>query len=301
MRRLLAVLALIVAAAACWWLWPADPAAELRHRWSPLARVERNPAPQLGARVERWRLTAADGSRATGLWRAAPPGAPGPWTVVLLGGLVTGDRAALLLPADVPVHVLAMDWPWEGPRRMSALRMLRELGAIRGAALRSPAVLALGVEAAARQPGADRARVALVGASLGVPPAVAALRLTTTPRALVLIDGGAGLSAMFRHLLERARWPAVLAAPVGALAARLVRPLEPALHAGATRGVRVLVINGDRDEMLPPGASRLLHASCPGAEVRWRRDTHLRPRRLDVIAATAREADAWLKQGAAGR
>ncbi|MBI5709150.1 MAG: hypothetical protein HZC42_02445 [Candidatus Eisenbacteria bacterium] len=301
MRRLLAVLALLAAAAACWWLWPADPVGELRHRWSPLARVERISAPQLGERIERWRLTASDGSRATGLWRAAPPGTARPWTVVLLGGLVTGDRAALLLPADAPVHVLAMDWPWEGSRRMPVLRMLRELGAIRHAALRSPAVLALGVAAAARQPEADPERVALVGASLGVPPAVAALRLTPVPRALVLIDGGAGLSAMFRHLLERARWPALFAAPLGALAARLVRPLEPALHAEATRRVRVLVINGDRDEMLPPGAIRRLHASCPGAEVRWRHDTHLRPRRLDVIAATAREAGEWLKRGAAGR
>ena len=60
------------------------------------------------------------GDTFTGLWRAAVRGAGDPraeseatnqlWTVVLLGGFFSGDRAALLLPERLHAHVLAVDW-----------------------------------------------------------------------------------------------------------------------------------------------------------------------------------------------
>jgi hypothetical protein len=275
---------------------PPEPAGVLRRYYRALERVERSPAPALGDRVERWRMTTAAGDTVHAIWRAARPGAASPWTVVMLGGLVTGDRAALLVAPDLPVHVLAVDWPWSGRRRMTPWEIAARLGAIRRAVLRSPATLAHGVEAAFRQPEVDSSRLALLGASLGVPAAVAALRLTQAPAALILIDGGAGLATMFAAVLRREGWPGFLVPPAAALAARLVQPLEPAVHDGVGSVKRVLLINSLDDELVPRACAERLHRCFPDAEIRWRTDVHLKPQRLDRIAEIAREALVWLER-----
>jgi hypothetical protein len=291
----LAAVAAVTLAVALWWARPPDPVRVLRDHWSPLARVERVPAPGLGAGVERWRLISATGDTATGLWRTAARGTARPWTVVMLGGLDTGERAALLLPPGLPVHALAMDWPWSGPRKLPPLAFLLRLGAIRDAVLRSPAVLALGVEAVARARGTDSTRVVLLGASLGVPPAVAALRLTRTPSALVLIDGAADLETLLRIGLRREGYPRWLSGPAAVLAYRLIRPLEPSLHAEVAGGRRVLLVNARHDEFLPRASIERLHATLPEAEVRWRSGAHIRPGRASAIAELAFEIEEWLR------
>jgi hypothetical protein len=295
-RILFVLIALVVGAVSLWWIFPPDPVSVLRGHHSPLAAVERRPLATLGPRVERWRLVTSDGDTVSGLWRRAGAGVAAPWTVVLLGGLVTGDRAALLLPADLPVNVLAMDWPWKGPRKMPALEIVRRLPEIRTAVLRSPSVLALGVDAVARQPEVDRSRVLALGASLGVPPTVAALRLTAAPRALVLIDGGGDLEGMCRAGLERERVPRWLAVPIAALAARLVHPLEPSLHGEVGTRRRVLLLNSRHDQRIPAASIERLHRTFPQAETRWSAETHLNPRDLGRIAGTAHEVTRWLEE-----
>jgi predicted alpha/beta-hydrolase family hydrolase len=293
-RVVVAVLLLMVAVATWrWWTHPPDAAAELAARRAALARVERTPRPDLGARVERWRLIDARGDTVLALWRPAARAARRAWTVVMLGGIGTGERAALLLPGDLDANALAVDWPWNGPRRMDALTLLRHVPALRAALLRTPACLALGLDALAREGVADTTRLALMGASLGAPPTVAAMRLSAAPDALVLVDGFAEIGASLRHGLVREGCPRPLATPLAAFGARLADPLEPARHAAAIE-VPVLVVNATRDERLPRVAVERLHALLPAATVRWRADTHVLPERADLIAGLAHEAAGWL-------
>src|SRR5437016_1979282 len=100
--------------------------------------------------------------------------------------LVTlATRAAILLLAWFAI-VPAVSWPWKWPRRMSQAEFVANAPAIRAALLHPPEALARGVAAVRRaSPGS---RVAMVGASLGVPPAVAAIPLVRV-EALVLVDG----------------------------------------------------------------------------------------------------------------
>ena len=289
------LLALAALAAGGGWMGARDPAPALRRPFAPLARIERRAAGELGARVQRWRLVTTRGGTVSALWRAAPAGVPHPWTAVMMGGLQTGDQAALLLPADAPFHVLAVDWPWQGPRTLTPAEFALKLPAIERAALRSPAALALGVEAAARTPGVDPARIVLVGASLGAPPALAALRLTGAPDALVLVDAGADLELLMRVGLERHGWLHGPASVTAALAYQRVWPLEPALNARAAARLPVLLMNSAHDERMPRSAVVKLHASLPRATVRWRSGPHMRPGQRDVIARLARDADAWLR------
>jgi hypothetical protein len=296
----LGLLALAAAAIALWWMFPPDPVKVLERERLTLAGVAREPLPELGARLERWRLLTTGNDTLFAMWRPAPPARDARWTVVLLGGLGTGDRAAALIPDDLPVHVLAVDWPWRGPREMEPAEFARKIPAVRGAILRSPAVLALGIDAVRREDpnrglGRPPARVALLGASLGVPPAMAALRISDPPDALLLLDGSADLESVLRRDLEGMNESRVPAAPAAALAARLIHPLEPARHFDAAARVPTFVMNAERDERLPREAVLALHAGLPHAEHRWRADTHVGPGRLLTIASMATEAYAWLE------
>ncbi len=323
-RVLLLAAALAGGSVAWWWTHPEDPSAELRAHAPRVARVLREPFGVRG--LERWRLVMESGDTLTGLWRPDPRGrpsgdsargsegaapiggaaaggdssrasvnaAPTGWAAVMMGGLVTGRHTALLLPDDLPVAVLALEWPWHGPRRMSPLKLLAAAPDIRRAVLAAPGVFAAGIDALEWTGCGSRARIVSVGVSLGVPVAVAALRVGPRPAALVLVDGAADLAAMIARGLEREGTPAWLAAPLARLGARLIRPLEPSLHGDAGRGLRVLMINSRDDERLPRRAIERLHTAFPGAEVRWREGGHVRPSRRETLKAVAYEICAWL-------
>jgi predicted esterase len=272
-----------------------DPTPSLAHFYSPLARVERRPAPTLGARVQRWLLIPAHGDTVFALWRPAPLRTKNPWTAVLMGGFGTGDRAALLLPQDSLYNTLAVNWPWRGPRRMSPAEFALELPAIQRAVLSSPSALALGVEAAIHTNGVDPTRVVLVGASLGAFPALAALRLTSAPDAMVLVDAGADLELLIRTALQREGWLAPAAALSAAGACQWIWPMEPTLNAPAAARLPVLLMNSADDELIPSESVAKLHQSLPNAVARWRTGKHIQAHQLDLIARLARDVDAWLR------
>jgi predicted alpha/beta hydrolase family esterase len=278
---------------------------------SPLTAVACSPAPELGARVERWTMVDERGDTFTGLWRTAvrramDPRAESeaidqPWTVVLLGGFFAGERAALLLPERLHAHVLAVDWPWKGPRKLSAIQFVSLLPAIRRTALRSPAALAIGVDAVSRQPEVDTTRIALVGASLGVPSTVAALELTYAPAACALLYGGADIETWMSHALTRYGSPDPLAPVIAKYAVAFVRPLEPALHRTEAK-LRMLIVNARCDQFVPLAVAQALHRAFPQATVRWKEgQQHLNGRPGPIIDDLAAEVEAWLEGSPRGR
>ncbi len=289
----LAAITLVVLA--WWWAHPPDPEAELLAAHRPLLALEREPAPELGRGFERWRMIGAEGDTVAGLWRAAAPGLDSAWTVIILGGIGTDDRAALLVPDSLPIGVLAVSWPWKGPRQMSPLAFLAATPAMRAALLLTPAAIARGVEAVRRAtPGT---RVVLLGASLGVPPTVAALRLAR-PDALVLVDGAADLGRLLRsetaRVLGGGLAGAIFAPPAAALAARLVSSLEPARHGDAARQLPVMLVDAERDERFPRSCVTRLHATFPHAVITTHPGGHIRPEDRDQVTAIVEAVWRWL-------
>ncbi len=294
LAALLVLLLVAAASLAWWWTHPGDALATLRARSAPVAAVEREAAPELGARFERWRVRDERGRVTTGLWRPGAPGAaPGGtrWAVVLLGGIGTDDRAALLIPDALPVSVLAVSWPWTGSRTMGRLRFLASVPALRAALLRTPACLAAGLEAVRReQPGA---RVALIGVSLGAAPSIAAARLSR-PDALIVVDGAADLERLLASEVSRTASPAV-APPAAALAARLIAPLEPSRHAAALAGVPMLLVDAADDRRFPRECVARLHAEYPHAKREVHPDGHVRPEHSAQMRAIVHDAWSWLE------
>src|SRR5262245_44476385 len=272
-----------------------DPAPELFKHYAPLAKVERRPAPSLGFRVQRWIMVSARGDTAYALWRGASPRMQRPWSAVLLGGFNTGDKAALLVPEDTTLNTLGVNWPWRGKRRMTPAEFAVALPAIQRACMRSPAVLALGAEAVARTPGVDPGRIVLVGASLGAAPALAALRLTGAPDALVLVDGGADIERMIQAALQNEGWMSAPAAVSAAGAYQWLWPLEPALNAPAAARIPVLLLNSSSDQRIPRESIQKLQAALPHATVRWRTGPHIEVNQKNVFAQLVRDVNAWLR------
>src|SRR5262245_44552991 len=286
--------AALLLAFAC--LRPPDQLPGMTTRSHALTRLERTPAPELGRGIERWRMLGSLGDTVTGVWREPRPqgattttSSPA-WSVVLLGGIGTDDRAALLVPDSLPVGVLAVSWPWRGSRKMSRLEFVGNIGAMRDAMLRTPGALARGVEAVRRaHPGS---RVALVGASLGVPPAVAAVSLVR-PDGLALVGGGADLARLMRSEVERSMGGGPLAAGTAALAgplgAWMLAPLEPSRAAQAARDLPTLLVDAEDEERFPPECIEKLHASFPHATRATHPGRHMRPeerQQMNVIMST---------------
>jgi pimeloyl-ACP methyl ester carboxylesterase len=296
-RRLLLVIVIIPVGLMGWGVVrdATNPRGALVRRTQPVVHVLREPLPGLGLGVERWRIVLANGDTVRALWRRSTGSAETPWTVVLMGGLHTGDRAALILPEGTTAHVLAVDWPWTGPRRMSVVRFVVSLPAIREALLRTPGTLAAGLAAVRASGEVDRERVASLGASLGAPIAVAALSVGDRPAALVLIDAGGDLCTMLRAEADRYA-PGWIAAIAGPIAAWLVRPLEPEVHASAAAGLPTLLLGAQNDERLPAGVRERMHALVPHAEARWREGPHIRPHQEATIEALTAEIAEWLER-----
>jgi hypothetical protein len=297
---------LVVASVLVWWrAFPPDAVDVLRTYRSSLAQVTREEMPDLGPRVERWSLVDERGEHFTGLWRAAvPPTSDSgrssnpvdrPWTVVLLGGFYAGDQATLLLPETLGVHMLAVDWPWHGPRRLNTSQFVRLLPDIHQMLMQSPAVLALGVDAVSRQPEVDASRIALIGASLGVPSTVAALELTNAPAACALVYGGADIEAWMSHELPRHIWPKALAPLLASIFFDFVRPLEPSLHREAAVRARFLILNARDDQFVPTEVTEALRRALPHATVRWKDGRHISSRRNAQLDGIAAEVEAWLE------
>lgn len=291
----LALAALAALVTAWWWTHPPDAASDVRARSRAFASLEREPAPGLGPRFERWWIVDAGGDTTSGLWRPAAGDSAGAGrAVVILGGIGTDDRAALLVPDSLPVGVLAMSWPWKGPRRMGGLEFLGKVPALREALLRTPACMAAGVAAVRHaNPGS---RVALLGASLGVPPTAAAVAIAR-PDAMVLVDGAADLDRLLRSEVRRAVGGVVgaaLAPAAGAFGARLVSSLEPGRHGAAASGVPVLLIGAERDERYPRECVERLRETYPHATLATHPGGHMRPEHRDEVEAIVGAAWRWL-------
>ena len=302
-----AALAAVAVAAVIAWVPSSGWEAKSRMSSRALLKLERIPAPELGPGFERWRMIGARRDTVTGIWRSSAAGrsdgraapASGGWSVVVLGGIGTDDRAALLVPDSLPVGVLAVSWPWKGKRQMGSWEFVANAPAIRDALLRTPDALVRGISAVRQaQPGT---RVALVGASLGVPPTVAAMREAKVD-AVVLIDGAADLARLLHAEAGRAlsdrKVAAAFAQACAPLAGWLLAALEPSRKWPNERAVPTLIIDAEDEERLPRACVAALHARFPHATLATHPGAHMRPENPEQMEVILRRVWQWLSAGA---
>jgi fermentation-respiration switch protein FrsA (DUF1100 family) len=202
---------------------------------------------------------------------------PGPRraAVVLVAGRETGEQAAAVIAGPLEQVVLALEYPDVLPSTFSAWTAARRLGAVRRSALRMPGLLRGAGEWLSRQPQVDSGRIALVGVSYGVPFAAAA---APDPRfaGVALHHGGADLRLLLDHNLPlRNR---LLRGFLARFLAWYLRALEPARYVGRVSPRPLLLINAERDQLVPrASAERLLAAARPPVRQIWLPAGHLTP------------------------
>src|SRR5262249_7723165 len=229
--------------------------------------------------------------------RRSAPSRGADWTVVILGGIGTDARAALLVPESLPVSVLAVSWPWKGPRHMSQWEFVSSAPAIRAALLRTPAALASGVAAARQaQPGT---RVGRAGAGPGGPPAGAP---PPVPRAgaRVVVDGAADVERLLRSEAGGALREGSITAKVAQLsvpiAARMLAPLEPSRRDPTERDIPTLIVDAEHEARIPRACVAALHARFPHARLAKHPGSHLRPEDQRQVSSIAATVWSWLSE-----
>jgi hypothetical protein len=232
------------------------------------------PAPP-GERLQELTFADPDGNEVVGVLRE-PAAEGGPRAAVLLvAGRETGRQAAAVIRGPLEQVVLAIEYPDALPETFAPGDVLSEMGGVRASALRMPGLLGGAAAWLAEQQGVDAERIVLVGVSYGVPFAAAAAP-DTLFRGVALHHGGAGLALLLEHNLtvESPTLRRVLAR----FGAWYFRALEPARYVGRIAPTPLLLINAERDELVPrESAERLLAAARPPVRQIWIPHGHLTP------------------------
>jgi hypothetical protein len=293
-RAVTAAVAGVLAIAAGWWLWSGRPA-----RYGELAQatVTSDAAPDPAYRLERVVLTTSTGRRVSCALRspAREKAAAPRLGVVLLGGIGTGRRAATLVAPDFGGLILSCDYPWRDPSTLSPLRFIGALPAIRSEVLGTPQALRVAASYLLSRPDVDRARLAGVGASLGVPIVSAWASRDGRVAAVALVMGGADLGEVLAANLGGQVRVRALRRPVAALLAWLLRPLEPARTVGRIAPRPVLVVGALGDERIPHRSTTLLYAAArePKA-MQWFGGRHMLPSDTSLLNAVTDSTLAWV-------
>lgn len=206
--------------------------------------------------------------------------------IVLLGGLQTGLDALRYVGETNGAIVAAVGYPYEGPRKPSALEFLRAIPDMRRAILDTPAALQLALDWLLEEYGVDRSRVELCGVSLGSPFACVAGGLDSRFTRVWAIHGAADPYAMLEHSLRsRVGW-----GPLRKLVARTLWVLAdapsiaPERYVGRIAPRPFVMINAESDERLPREAVLELYAAArEPRELVWLPGEHVDPKRPEIV------------------
>jgi hypothetical protein len=297
MRRGVALTAgvsgIALAAGLLWWEQgpPAGPLVIAR------VAVEADTSPTSAYRLDRVAITTTNGAQVTCALRlpVPPPASHSRIGVVLLGGIGTGRRAALLVAPSFDGLVLSCDYPWRDPTRLSALRFLLTLPAIRREVLATPNALRVAADYLQSRPEVDTSGLAAVGASLGVSPVAAWAAGDGRAAAVALVMGGADLTEILEaNMGSEVRWK-VLRRPLAAILGWLLRPIEPGRTVGQLAPRPVLIIGALGDDRIPRRSTELLFAAArePKA-LQWVGGRHMLPRDTGLLRSITDSTLAWV-------
>jgi dienelactone hydrolase len=183
--------------------------------------------------------------------------------VIVLGGLGTGENSIRSVGPTGENAVIGYSWPLPAgiPK---GLRAIAELPSFRRSALSVPGQVTAMLHWLIAQPWSDARRISLIGFSLGAIAAPVADRMAQQAGVdvqwTVLAYGGAGLYALAEG--DQRIKPSWIRPLLGAAAALLLKPLEPADHLPHLSG-HFLVLGATNDTIVEPHASAELEALTP--------------------------------------
>lgn len=215
--------------------------------------------------------------------------------VLLLGGYKTGRRAA-----DLPVEtgnlvVAAAEYPYTGslPRGREWIGQTLH---VRSSALETPSTLLLAARYLRQREDVDPDRVIVIGASLGVPFAVAATAVDPEIAGLALLHGGGDLRRMVSHFFQD-RIPSILLGPLALGVGWAMASLEPIEYIGEIAPRPVLMINATEDELIPSESAFDLYRSAGEPKrMEWTESAHVGLSESDLLAELMGRVLTWMDE-----
>ena len=305
MRRVLvAVLVLVVAIGALAALaFRQGSPASLIARKGRLVAAELVPAGEDAiSTMSQLTLRSSTGSAVTALVRV--PRGPGPHpATVLLGGINRGRRVAAVRGLDAIARhavIVSPDYPltarhaaWKGWGVVTMPLRLRP------AAFDTVADILLLLDYLESRQDVARARLFLVGSSLGAPAVAIAGAIDARPAAVIVLYGGGRLGELISHALAHpdqpaplAPWPASL---LGHAIALGLAPLAPERYVAGIAPRAFLMVNGAGDSLVPRASVLALYeAAREPKELIWVQSEHVQPDEADLIHRLSGTIVSWL-------
>ena len=263
------------------------------HKGRLVSSVESPPEPRGDGTLHRVTLQDDRGLKVDAFVKIPRASAAPRAAIVTLGGLQGGVRALEFVGDTGDFIVLAMDYPYSGPRsRLSAWQALRLVPAMRRAVLNTPSATMLGVDYLYRRPDVDRNRIVLIGGSLGAlfAPAVAAADDRITALALLF-----GAGDLFDILDANLPLPLLVRRPAAWGLSTVLSPLEPLKYIGRVAPRPVFMLNSTGDRRIPDRCSRLLQTAAGEPKtVRWIDAGHVHVRDRNFQREVLTSVRAWL-------
>lgn len=238
-------------------------------------------------------LTDARGLEVEGNLRVPKSGGGRHPVLLVLGGVQTGRLTIDYLGDTGEWMVLALDYPYDGPRSgLSRRQFLAALPRMRRAVLDTVPAGMLAVDYLLSRPDVDRDRLVLAGGSFGAlfSPALGAADGRIS--AVAIFFGAGDLGALIDANLDLPFPIKPLAGWVGGL---IVSPLEPLKYVGRISPRPVFMLNGTEDAAMPERCSRVLHeAARQPKTVRWLAVGHVDVRSTEFHRQVVEEFANWL-------
>jgi hypothetical protein len=226
--------------------------------------------------------------------RSDPTGDPLP-VLIVLGGHRTGSNAVDLFGFVGERAVVGVDYPYDGPERVKGVgQTLFALGKARRAFLDTVPAVALITDWVSQQAWADRQRIVVIGASLGVPFATKATARDARVRGAMLVHGAADNRLWLEAQVSRRVETAALHYPLSVLLHWLAYGpvLDTGEHIAGIAPRPVVIIGAREDERTPAGqAERLYELAGEPKRLRFTAGAHVEPGRVEIIAELLAIAD----------
>ncbi len=217
--------------------------------------------------------------------------------VLLLGGLRTGKDALWLLddlPESNDYVFLTLDYPWDGPPKMSAFEFLWYLRDIRESVWNGVPTMLLAYDFLWNYSAVDTQQIIFVGVSLGSFFALPAACIASPSAPLALHFTGADIRKLLKSDLQVQDCPGWLASIVARPVASVLRPVEPARWAPRCGSRSVLLINGRNDRRVPTECADQLAEAFPRQPTRvWMEEDHIMTSNDDLIKELVAITGEW--------
>lgn len=217
--------------------------------------------------------------------------------VLLLGGLRTGKDALWLLddlPESNDYVFLTLDYPYDGPTKMSAFEFLWHMKDIRESIWDGVPAMLLAYDFLGNYSVTNDQKIIFVGVSLGSFFALPAACIASPSAPLAIHFGGAGIQKLLKSDLRVQGCPGWLAGIAARPAAFALKPVEPARWAPRSGDRPVLLVNGRNDRRIPKECAENLADAFPVEPTRvWLEGDHILRTDDDLIKKLVAITEEW--------